>query len=66
MTLVDVSNVSPALFVVAAVFIMLIFSLLSLGILKMFQLRYRTGWFSFAGAVVSSVAFGIILNTWFV
>jgi hypothetical protein len=66
MTLVDVSNVSPALFVVGAVFIMLIFSLLSLGILKMFQLRYRTGWLSLAGAVVSAVVFGIILNTWFV
>lgn len=66
MTLVDVSNVSPALFVIGAVFIMLIFSLLSLGILKMFQLRYRSGWFSFAGAVVSSVVFGVILNTWFV
>ncbi|MBD3918662.1 hypothetical protein H8B09_07870 [Paenibacillus sp. PR3] len=66
MTLVDVSSVSPALFVIGAVFIMLIFSLLSLGILKMFQLRYRSGWFSFAGAVVSAVVFGVILNTWFV
>jgi hypothetical protein len=66
MTLVDVSSVSPALFVIGAVFIMLIFSLLSLGILKMFQLRYRSGWFSFAGAIVSAVVFGVILNTWFV
>ncbi|PWW05688.1 hypothetical protein DFQ01_104250 [Paenibacillus cellulosilyticus] len=66
MTLVDVSSVSPALFVVGAVFIMLIFSLLSLGILKMFQLRFRSGWFSFGGAVISAVVFGIILNTWFV
>ncbi|GMK37998.1 hypothetical protein PCCS19_10520 [Paenibacillus sp. CCS19] len=66
MTLVDVSSVSPALFVIGAVFIMLIFSLLSLGILKMFQLRYRSGWFSFAGAVVSAAVFGVILNTWFV
>lgn len=65
MTLVDVSSVSPALFVVGAVFIMLIFSLLSLGILKMFQLRYRSGWFSFAGAIVSATVFGIVLNTWF-
>ncbi|WP_127530070.1 hypothetical protein [Paenibacillus kobensis] len=65
MTLVDVSSVSAGLFVLGAVFIMLIFSLLSFGVLSMFQLRFRTGWFSFAGAVVSAVVFGLILNTWY-
>ncbi|MWC29247.1 hypothetical protein [Paenibacillus sp. MMS18-CY102] len=66
MTLVDVSSVSPALFVLGAVFILLIFSLLSLGIVKMFQLRFRSGWYSFGGAVVSAVVFAVILNRWFV
>lgn len=66
MTLVDVSQISAALFIVGAVFIMLFFSLLSLGILKMFQQRFRAGIYSFAGAVVSGVTFGIILERWFV
>ncbi|RAP78074.1 hypothetical protein [Paenibacillus montanisoli] len=66
MTTVDVSEISAALFITGAVFIMLIFSLLSLGILKMFQQRFRAGWYSFAGAVVSGIAFGFILNQWFV
>jgi len=65
MTLVDVSAVSPGLFVLAAVFIMLVFSLLSLGVLSMFQQRFRRGWFSFGGAVVSAVVFGFILNAWY-
>ncbi|MFC4810010.1 hypothetical protein [Paenibacillus sp. GCM10023250] len=66
MTLVDVSQISAALFITGAIFILLFFGLLSLGVLKMFQLKYRQGWFSFIGAVVSGAVFGIILNTWFV
>ncbi|SEM74670.1 hypothetical protein [Paenibacillus sp. OV219] len=64
MTLVDVSQISAALFVLGAVFILLFFSLLSLGILKMFQQRFRAGVYSFIGAVVSGVTFGIILANW--
>nr|WP_240546131.1 hypothetical protein [Paenibacillus artemisiicola] len=64
--MVDVSQISAALFITGAIFILLFFGLLSLGVLKMFQLKYRQGWFSFIGAVVSGAAFGIILNTWFV
>ncbi|NBD26379.1 hypothetical protein [Paenibacillus glycinis] len=66
MTLVDVSQISAALFITGAIFIMLFFSLLSLGVLRMFQLKYRAGAYSFIGAVVSGVVFGIILKTWFV
>ncbi|MBM7563567.1 hypothetical protein [Paenibacillus sacheonensis] len=66
MTLVDVSQISATLFVLGAIFIMLVFGLLSFGILKMFQLRYRAGVYSFIGAVVSGVVFGIILNEWYV
>ncbi|MCQ6560407.1 hypothetical protein NNL21_17065 [Paenibacillus mendelii] len=66
LTLVDVSSVSTGLFITGALFILLIFSLLSFGILQMFQRRVRAGWYSFAGAVVSGVAFGLILNEWFV
>ncbi|MFC6332408.1 hypothetical protein ACFP56_07200 [Paenibacillus septentrionalis] len=66
MSVVDVSDVSADFFILAVVFILLIFGLLSFGILKMFQQRFRTGWFSFAGAIVSSILFLVIINTWYV
>ena len=66
LSLVNVSEVSAGLFILGAVGILLIFSLLSLGILRMFQTRYRTGWFYFAGAVVSTIVFFVLLNIWYV
>ncbi|MBD2847263.1 hypothetical protein IDH44_18850 [Paenibacillus sp. IB182496] len=65
MSLVNVSDVPASLFLLGVVFILLIFGLLSLGILRMFEKRFRVGWYSFAGAVFSSVAFGLILNQWY-
>ena len=65
-TAVDVSNVSPGLFVLGAVFILLIFSLLSLGVLRMFQQRFRAGWFCFAGSVASAVVMYILLDIWYI
>ena len=64
--LVDVSQVSVGLFITGAIFILLFFSLLSLGVLRMFQLRFRAGTYSFIGAVVSGVVFGVILNNGYV
>ena len=64
-SLVDVSSVSASLFILGIVFILLIFGLLSFGILRMFQQRFRAGWFSFGGAVVSSAVFMVILNKWY-
>jgi len=66
LSVVDVSAVSADFFILAVVFILLIFGLLSFGILKMFQQRFRTGWFSFAGAIVSSIVFIVIINVWYV
>ncbi|EXX86658.1 hypothetical protein BG53_05625 [Paenibacillus darwinianus] len=65
MTAVDISQVSAGLFITGAIFILLIFSLLSLGILRMFQLRFKAGWLSFAGAVASGVFFIGVLDRWF-
>jgi len=65
-SLVDVSNVSPSLFILGVVFILLIFGLLSLGILRMFQQRFKYGWFCFAGAIVSFSVFMYVLNRWYV
>ena len=66
MTVTDLSNISADLFILGAVFILLIFSLLSLGILRMFQQRFRAGWISFGGAVVSAAIFFVILDRWYV
>ena len=65
MSLVDVSNVSPALFLSGAVFIMLIGSFLSLGVLRMFQLRRRQGGMFLGLAVLSLVGMIFSMNTWF-
>ncbi|HUC90883.1 MAG TPA: hypothetical protein VMS09_02515 [Paenibacillus sp.] len=65
MSAVDVSQVPAGLFIMGAIFILLTFSLLSLGILRMFQLRFKAGWLSFAGAVASGALFGILLDRWF-
>ncbi|MCR2803143.1 hypothetical protein [Paenibacillus soyae] len=66
MSLVDVSSVSASLFILGVVFLLLIFGLLSLGILRMFQQKFKFGWFCFAGAIVSFSVFMFILNKWYV
>ena len=65
MSLVNVSEVSASLFILAVVFLLLIFGLLSFGILRMFQQRFKYGWFCFGGAVVSAVVFYFILDRWY-
>ncbi|MBD2869526.1 hypothetical protein [Paenibacillus arenilitoris] len=65
MSLVDVSSVSASLFILGVVFLLLIFGLLSFGILRMFQQKFRAGWLSFGGAVVSFAGFMYILNKWY-
>ncbi|OBR63059.1 hypothetical protein A7K91_23415 [Paenibacillus oryzae] len=65
MSLVDVSSVSAGLFILGVVFLLLIFGLLSLGILRMFQQHFKFGWICFGGAVVSFALFMWILNKWY-
>ncbi len=65
MSLVDISNVGLPLFIVGALFILLTFGLLSFGILRMFQQKYKGGWISIGMSVVSFVVFIVILNQWF-
>jgi len=66
MDLVDVSNVSPALFITGAVFILLIGSFVSLGFLRMFQMRRRQGGLFLGLAVLSLIGLIYSMNTWFV
>ncbi|RXZ78295.1 hypothetical protein EBB07_30035 [Paenibacillaceae bacterium] len=65
MTVVSLSGVTPGFFLLGVVFILLVFGLLSFGILRMFQLRFRTGWFSFAGAVASGIIYAVVLDKWY-
>jgi hypothetical protein len=64
--LVDITEVSPALFIVGALFILLIGSSLSLGVLRLFQERKKQGIWLLVLAVVSVVALVLVMNTWFV
>ncbi|MFC4777427.1 hypothetical protein ACFO9Q_11585 [Paenibacillus sp. GCM10023252] len=66
MTLVDVSEVSATLFILGVIFLLLIFGLLSFGIVRMFQQRFRAGWLCIGGAALSTILFVVILNQWFV
>ncbi|WP_240647376.1 hypothetical protein [Paenibacillus nanensis] len=61
----DVSSVDASLFILGVIFLLLIFGLLSMGILKMFQQRFRTGWLCFGGAIVSFSVFMFVLNRWY-
>ncbi|GIO11843.1 hypothetical protein J19TS2_13980 [Cohnella xylanilytica] len=65
MELTDVSNVSPGLFVTGVIFILLVGSLLSLGVLRFFQQRKRQGSLFMVGSVLSFVAMVLVVDRWF-
>ncbi|BBI33046.1 hypothetical protein [Cohnella abietis] len=65
MDLVNVSEVSPGLFITGIVFIMLVGSFLSLGVLRFFQLKKRQGFIYMGSSVLSLVAMIVIVSTWF-
>lgn len=65
MDLVDVSYVSPALFVTGAVFILLIGSFLSLGVLRFFQHRKGQGSLFLTLSALSLAGLIWSVNTWF-
>lgn len=63
--LVNVSDVSPALFITGALFILLIGGSLSLGTLRLFQQRTKQGILLLILAVVAFVGLVLVVNTWF-
>lgn len=65
MDLVDVKDISVALFITGAIFILLIGSFLSLGVLRLFQERKRQGLMFLALSVVSFVGLVVSMETWF-
>lgn len=65
MDLVDIKGVSPALFITGVVFILLIGSFLSLGVLRFFQENKRQGFLFLALSAVSLVGLIVSVNAWF-
>ncbi|MFC5403970.1 hypothetical protein [Cohnella soli] len=66
MDLVNVEGVSPALFVTGIVFILMIGSFLSLGVLRFFQLKKRQGGIYMGLSVLSLIGLLVAVETWFV
>ncbi|MBN3523515.1 hypothetical protein [Paenibacillus apiarius] len=62
MTYVDISSISPQLFVTVLFFLLIVCPLLSLGVVRFFQQRMKAGITYIASAVVSYVVFLIIAD----
>ncbi|MEB3101683.1 hypothetical protein [Ferviditalea candida] len=65
MGLVDLSHVTPPFFITVAISIMLIFSFLSVGVLRFFQKRIRSGVYFVLGGTLFAAIFIVILNIFF-
>ena len=65
MEVVDVSGVSPELFITGIIFIMLIGSFLSLGVLRFFQLKKQQGGMFLGLSALSFIGLVVVVNTWF-
>ncbi|CAH8718496.1 hypothetical protein M5W83_09290 [Paenibacillus thiaminolyticus] len=68
MTYVDISSISPQLFVTVLFFLLIVCPLVSLGIVRLFQQRVKIGITYIASAIVSYVVFLIaaefVHKTW--
>ncbi|MGG1313613.1 MULTISPECIES: hypothetical protein [Cohnella] len=65
MGVTDVSYVSSGLFITGVLFILLIGSLLSLGILRLFQQRKRQGGLYLLGSVLAFAVMVFVVERWF-
>ncbi|RUS48037.1 hypothetical protein [Cohnella sp. AR92] len=61
----DVSDVSAGLFIVGVIFILLVGSLLSLGVLRLFEKRSRQGILYLGGSVLSFGLMLFVVLNWF-
>ncbi|MDG0873886.1 hypothetical protein L3476_25415 [Paenibacillus thiaminolyticus] len=68
MTYVDISSISPQLFVTVLFFLLIVCPLVSLGIVRLFQQRVKIGITYIASAIVSYIVFLIaaefVHKTW--
>jgi len=63
---VNISEVGADFFITSALFILFILFMLSLGVLRLFQLRPRSGIFYFVLGAAGIAVFVVVLNTFFV
>lgn len=66
MGLVDIGGIEPKFFITSVIFILLILSLISMGVLRSFQQRVRPAVTFFVIGAVSIVLFIWIMNAWIV
>ncbi|WP_028545727.1 hypothetical protein [Paenibacillus taiwanensis] len=68
MTYVNISDISPQLFVTVLFFLLIVCPLISLGVVRLFQQRVKSGVSYIISAIVSYVVFmivaEIVANTW--
>lgn len=62
MTYVDISSISPQLFVTILFFLLIVCPLLSLGVVRLFQQRIKVGITYIASAIISYVIFLIVAD----
>lgn len=63
MSVVNISGLSPVFFTVVAIFLLFILSMLSLGILRMFQQKTRSGIVFFVLGALGIAGFSYVLAT---
>ncbi|PYI55116.1 hypothetical protein [Paenibacillus flagellatus] len=65
MNVVNISGVEPGFFATVAIFLLFILSMLSMGVLRLFQLRKRSGAYYFVAGAAGIVAFVAVLSVWY-
>jgi hypothetical protein len=61
----DLSSLTPTLFIVAVIFIMLIGTAVSLGVIRAFQQQFRPMLLLFISAILLTLILIFVLRTWF-
>lgn len=62
---VDFTGVTLGLFILNIIFVMLIFSMFSMAVLRFFQVRHRSGWMYVLYGVISIIVFYLILKKYY-
>lgn len=64
MSLVDTSGISASFFITTAIFLFVILSCISWGVVKLFQQRKRTAWTSLGVGGLLTVVYIVLVVTW--
>ena len=64
MGMVDITHISKPFFVSAVLFLIVILSCLSIGIVQLFSKKTKRGIFFFGMAVLSSILYALLVHYW--